>query len=329
MTARFDEADLVVNVVWLGLDYEYLRYFVASQMAHTTARYRYVVNACPPDQVARMRADAADDDQITEVLVVSDDVVAHGVALDRVRAVRDDGPVFAMVDPDILATGPFLGPLLAELEHAAVVTSGTEAWALEGDNVIPVDHPGVAGEHFYGRDGFVFGTPHLALYRRDVLDATCRRWGVGLGSAGPELSEEAREAMASVGQRQWIFDTAKIVNILLQADGHRLVHRDVEPLLHIGGMSHLLRDLVDLPAGATEHDVDWSVWGAETPRQRLACYTVGHLRWLMDGGPEPSAPEGEDPARLPRYDQVRRAVAEVVARHVQPGQRVEGGGGRG
>jgi hypothetical protein len=41
------------------------------------------------------------------------------------------------------------------------VTSGKEVWS--DDNLVPPGHKGVAGEHFFGQDGFVFGSPHLAI----------------------------------------------------------------------------------------------------------------------------------------------------------------------
>ncbi len=45
------EDTFVFNIVWTGRVFAYLRYFVASQIAHTDARFRFVVNGCPADQV--------------------------------------------------------------------------------------------------------------------------------------------------------------------------------------------------------------------------------------------------------------------------------------
>ena len=46
------EADLVFNVVWTGTVFPFLQYFVASQIAQSEARFRFVANGCPPDPPA-------------------------------------------------------------------------------------------------------------------------------------------------------------------------------------------------------------------------------------------------------------------------------------
>src|SRR6478736_1642877 len=49
-----DESRFVFNVVWTGDVFDHLQYFVKSQMAQSGVRYRFIANACPPDQVAAM-----------------------------------------------------------------------------------------------------------------------------------------------------------------------------------------------------------------------------------------------------------------------------------
>ncbi|MEZ5178286.1 MAG: hypothetical protein R2746_08375 [Acidimicrobiales bacterium] len=105
-----EESSLTFNVVWTGDVFTYLHPFVSSQLAWSRARFRFVANGCPPEQVAAMEAyRARHPDRVVEVMDVSPEVmVAHGVALDRVRAQRDDGEHFCLIDPDIKAGGPWL-----------------------------------------------------------------------------------------------------------------------------------------------------------------------------------------------------------------------------
>src|SRR5262249_41748317 len=148
----------------------------------------------------------------------------------------------------------------------------------------------------YSQDGFVFGSPHLALYDRDVLDDTANRWGIGLGSAGPELSDAARAQLAHLGHEYVVYDTGKIVNALLQADGHRLAHRDVPQLVHIGGMSHYLSPpggRITLDDG--EEAPDFARWGLND-RYHVTKFTARTLRDLTEGRPVPPIPPDADPA---------------------------------
>src|SRR5690606_2098762 len=134
--------------------------------------------------------------RVVEIMEVSPvRMVKHGDALDAVYRVRDDGEYFGFIDPDIFATGPFLRMFRDALEECDAVTSGRELWS--DHNVLPEGHIGVNGEYFFDRDGFTFGSPHLALYRRATLDDTIPRWDVGFGSAGNDIPKRTRARLRS------------------------------------------------------------------------------------------------------------------------------------
>jgi hypothetical protein len=316
VTRRPDESEFVFNIVWTGTMFTYLRTFAASQIAQSEARFRYVANGCPPEQVDELERFAAEHpDRVIEVLDVSEEMVAHGVALDRVRAQRDDGPWFCLIDPDIKANAPYLAPFCDLLgEGYSAVTSGTEVWS--DDNVIPEGHLGVPGESFYDRNGFVFGSPHLALYDRAALDDTTERWGIGLGSAGPELSDAAKARMAEMGHDYKVYDTGKIVNALFQADGHRLVHEDLPQLIHIGGLSHYMSPAGYVTLKNGEVEPEWVRWGI-TDRFQVSRFTSLTLHALRDGDPAPAIPDGVDPAMTRKLELVQREMADVLVKYAE------------
>ncbi len=313
MTVPADEPDLVFNIVWTGEVFTYLNLFVASQLHHSSARYRFVANGCPPAQIELMEKFSARwPDRVVEVLDVSpDDMVAHGVALDRVRAQRHDGDHFCLIDPDIKANGPFVGEFVRLLRDHAAVTSGTEVWS--ESNVIPENHPGVPGEFFFDRHGFVFGSPHLALYRRDALDETAERWGVGLGSAGPELPDATKARLAEMGHEYLVYDTGKIVNALIQGDGHRLVHRDLTQLVHIGGLAHYLWPSHTRINEAGEEERDRQMVKLVPARYELSRFSALTLRELSEGRDPPVVPAGLPEATAERLEVVRREIVDLVA----------------
>ena len=305
----------VFNVVWTGNVFPYLRPFVASQIAQSGARFRFVANGCPVDQIECMERYAAEHaDRVVEVLDVSSEMIPHGAALDRVRDRRDDGEFFCLIDPDIKANAPFLADFAGLLaDGCAAVTSGKEIWS--ADNFVPAGSKGVAGQHFFDRDGFVFGSPHLALYRRDALEATAQRWNVGFGSGGDKLRADAREQLAEMGLPYIVYDTAKLVNVFLQADGARVVHRDLPQLLHIGGLAHYLA-----PTGyVTDDDGDtqpnWSRWLDDPNRYDVARFTALTLRELGDRAVAPEIPAGADPDEVQRLSLVRREMIDLVERY--------------
>lgn len=312
------------NMVWTGRVFDDLQLFTRSLLVHTRSRFRFVANACPPDQVRNMEGFAAEHpDRVVGVDVVSTErMVRHGDALDDIRQLHHDGELFAFIDPDILARGPFLGTLLDGLADAAAVTSGREVWS--SHNIRPAAHPGVNGEYFFDQDGFLFGSPHLAVYRRDVLDETLERWGVGFSSAGNETAE-VRRRLEEMGRSYLVYDTAKIVNILLQADGARLVHREHPNLVHIGGMSHYLAPplpVTDADGTVTPEwgqEANWREWDGMADRYDIAQYASIVLRAVAGGTGAPD-PAGMPPHLAERAALVHEALLELgpLARQAPP-----------
>ena len=308
-----DEGDVVFNVVWTGAVFEHLRHFVCSLMRHSAGvRFRFVANGCTPGSKDEMRRFAEEHaDTVVEVLDVSPDaMVAHGVALDSTYRCRDDGPLFCLVDADIYARAPFVSSFVAALDDHAAVTSGREVW--NDDNVVPPGHGGVGGRHFFDENGFVFGSPHLALYRRDALDEAIARWGVGFGSAGPDVPEHTASALRDLGFDYLVYDTGKLVNICLQLDGHRVLHFEHPDLLHIGGLSHYLASPAYLPAApGSEPEPDWVRYEGMAPRHEVARFTAGLLRALVAGRSNP-IPEGLPPEMDAKLRLVHAALTEML-----------------
>lgn len=311
------ESDFVFNVVWTGEVFSHLRYFVQSLMAESAARFRFVVNCCTPESTAAIEGFAGrHGDRVIDVLDVSPDrMVGHGLALDRVLEQRDDGEYFCFVDADIKASGPFLNEFAELLVDHDAVSSGREVWTDE--NVVPEDHLGVGigGRHFYHPDGFVYGCPHFAMYRREILDETMSRWDVGLGARGSELPEATGERLTELGHRYMAYDTAKVVNILLQGDGHRLTHVEHPALVHIGGMSHYLSPPEWDTREGRDGEPSWTLMNGMEPRTRVARFTAGMLRELEAGRPAPEIPDGLDPDLAAKLVFVRDEMTDLVARY--------------
>lgn len=312
MTASLEEP-LVFNVVWTGSAFTHLRYLVASQIAHSRARFRFVVNHCPPEQTQMMRDFAAKHpDRVVEVLEVdAGRMIGHGQVLDRVLAQRDDGSHFCLIDADIMALDPFLGEFLDTLDTHAAVSSGRGIGS-ESD-VIPEGHPGVNGEYFYTQDGFLFGSPHFALYQRAPLMDTLARWDVGFQT--DNLREDAKRRLHTAGLDYLIYDTGKLVNAFLQLDGHAFDHFEHPNLLHIGGVSHYLAPTGYRTKENGETEPDWAAWPGPTMRYEVAHFSADVLRASIDRCALPPIPEDSDSAVKDRLHRVRELVPDVVDAH--------------
>lgn len=310
------ENSLVFNVVWTGDVFPYLRFFVESLLAKSEARFRYIANGCTPSSIKAMQSvQSKSPERIVEVVDVSPDaMVAHGVALDAVYPYDDGSEFFAFVDTDIWARAPFVSDLFDDLLSGGpvdAVTSGQEVWT--ESNVVPDNHPGVGGRHFYRSDGYVYGSPHLAVYRRRALDRTFADWGVGFGAASQaSIPEHAWDALVAEGHDYLVYDTAKIVNILLQTSGFKLEHREHDDLLHIGGLSHFVSPPEHLGREALSGEPSWTKFEGMEYRAGVARYTAETLRALMAGQEAPAVPAEIAPTLSARMTVVRDAMIQMV-----------------
>ncbi len=319
-TAPTSERDLVFNLVWTGDVYQYLRYFVDTQLVYSDARFRFIANACTTRSIEQMRAAADAEERIVEVMVVSEEkMIGHGKALQIVFEQRHDGEFFSLIDTDIKANGPFVMDLARNLERCDVITAGTEVWS--DTNVIPDWQIGVSGEYFFGRDGFVFGSPHFSIYRRSALeDLFARRPEIQFNTPGEMgMSAESWKTLEDFGQDFWVYDTAKVVNILLQADGYLIEHTEHPELVHIGGLSHFLSPpekgneegtMVDGDAG----DPTWVEHEHMASRAEVAGFTARMLVDLVRGRAPAPVPDSTEPFMRERLDRVRHELIDMVRR---------------
>ncbi len=304
------------NIVWTGAVFDHLKYFVASQLDHCDARFRFITNACRPGQIEAMEhfANKFPGRVLDIVEASSDKMIGHGVALDRVLAECDDGEYFGLIDPDIRVSGPFLHDFLDRLTGACVaVTSGRGVWS--DTDRIPAGHPGVNGEYFYSTDGFLFGSPHFAVYKRAAVVAVRDRWSIGFGSGGHHLPDETAARLRDEGHEYLAYDTGKLMNAFLQFDGHLVEHREHDALMHIGGMSHFLSPPKYVVDANGDEQPDWSEFAGMESRFEVARYTALVLRRLTAHEPTPDIPASLEPSMTDRLMVVRDALVDLIERY--------------
>jgi len=285
-----NEDALVWNVVFTPGTFRYLRRLTESLAEHTSGRLRLVANGCPPDERDAIR-DAASD-RVTAYALPGQQMLTHGRALDHLFDAFDDGDAFCFVDSDVLARSAWVPPLLAALDDRAGVTSGDVSWT--DDTVLPPGAEDLAGRHAIGADGFVYGSSYLALYRRAAVAGVRTRYGVTFTPyAHDRLDPTVRAVLENRGRTFRLYDTAKVLNLLLHADGGAIAHVPDPALLHLGGISQFL----------SNPDAPLTRAGAGVRRHDFAAWAAAVLVALADGDAPPPEPADVDEG----------VAAEVVA----------------
>jgi hypothetical protein len=279
-------------------------------------RLRLVSNGCKTGETQLMRQFATDHAARVETFELSSPtMLPHGVALDEIFAARDDGEYFAFADSDVKATRAFMALFTEQLERVDVVTSCSVAWS--DDSILPPGSVDLAGRHAVGPDGFVYGSSYLAIYRRAVAEHVRDAWGVTFRTYSYDnLTPAVQRRLGEMGRQFRLYDTAKVLNILLQGDGFRLTHVDNPALVHIGGISQYLSDPNVLgrdPGSLTTDDasVPWfAASGAGRQRWDFAQWAAATLRSIVDGEEAPELPE--DPAQRLRAIEVQWELLNLV-----------------
>jgi hypothetical protein len=274
------EREVVWNLVFTPSTFRCFNLFTQSVLAMSDARVRLVANGCDPNDVALMRKFAARFGARVDVTPLpGSELLTHGRALTALYDTTHDGPLFCFVDTDVKATGRFMPRLLQALDAADVVTSGDVAWS--DDTVLPAGERNLAGRHAVDIDGFVYGTSYLAMYRREAVDRVRARWNITFEPyARAHLPSGAQEQLHAMGRDFDMYDTAKVLNILVQTEGGIVRHLAHPELFHVGGISQYLVHGDDTPwfaqRGKGKQRWDFARWAART------------LQALADGRPPPA-----------------------------------------
>ncbi len=323
--ANVRESDLILNVVFTPGTFELLQLFTRSVIERSSLGIRLVANGCEGDETKLMTAFVRRHrSRVVEVYDLGTaKMVPHGRALEVLYVERRDGSHFGFMDSDIMASGAFAHALVAKLRGAAAVTSGAPTWSAE--TVQRRDSLGVAGTDIFDSDGFVYGSSYFALYDRDAVDDTRARWGIGFGAyRGKQLPPAVRERLTALGRRYALYDTAKVLNILLQGDGYRLCHLDHENLIHIGGMSFYLSQLAVRqphlrPAGPIGKRIRMATVKARFDHAKFAALT---LQALVEDGSLPALPSGLSAFEEQRLHEVQDVIVRLVATYSDEARRL-------
>ena len=307
---------ITFNIIFTAQTVFELRAFAWSMLRHSGCRFRLVANALPEDEEALLSSFCARDERLLFHRHPTRKMAEHGDVLNALLDI-DDGEWFAFADSDIFAVGPFVDDALTRLGDGLAFFSGVPVWATEADQVAPLSAKRYGGPQNRVASGACLGTSYFAIYRRAPLLEFIRDAGVGMEKTRDASALEARhrDTLSRAGCLVDGYETAKALNLLLAAHGHRLVVDELPGLRHVGGLSllakksgggrHYVPDDRGVPTGFANPDKPW------IPRKRYTCrYLSAHVGALA---------RGEVPDATLTIDDggVRERVEETAARLVE------------
>jgi len=230
-------SELQFNIIFTPHTVRYLGPFVHSLLKWSTCDYRIVNNGCGSDEQKLLQELCATSDRLEYLNMSEDEMIQHGIALNWLLE-RTASPWFCFIDSDILATGPFLEDIAAELENADVFSTGHPLWHSPADIVLPPSFQRLHGIHFATTDDKVLSGTYFAVYRKEVLEEAMQSTGVDLRIyRWDDVPERHHAALRQAGLVKLEYDTGMLLTSLMYAQNVRFAVRDLEQICHLGGFS--------------------------------------------------------------------------------------------
>ncbi len=217
--------------------------FAITLLEARAARFTLVDNGCGPQESEALRRLAEWEPRFTYLRLPGERMHRHGEALDLLLE-RSEGPRFAILDSDIVASGDFMvdldPPDGGHTGGSAGVFTASPVWLDPSLARSDSDSPFLGGPVCELRDGTPVGTTAAAIYDRQALKEAVDQLPGRLlnGPAARVLPPGMDQELEARGWYYRRFGTARVANLRLLLDGHSLQNVTTRHLHHLGGISH-------------------------------------------------------------------------------------------
>lgn len=275
--------------------------FALSLLRHTPCHIFLVSNGCTPAEEDHLQQLARDHPRLSFQSLSVATPLLHGHALNRLHDHCQE-PLFAFVDSDIYAVGPFMP---ADLSGAVTCFLPPAAFWTQR-------------EQRFQQERHRFGCTYLAIYHDELLRDIRRRWNVGFDLyKANALTDIQRSALQTIGYVRQHYDTAKVLNALFAVDGHAVTFAAAGNLRHLGGATRTslapMNRLPPLRRLFKGLRLNWSKVPRALDKRRHRVQTSAYFATLLDalltGQPLPDLPDATPYIR----DRLQAMTTEIVA----------------
>lgn len=217
------------------------RLFALSLIKHTrNCTFRLVANGCTPGEVALLRILCDKYDRLELYEFPSHQMESHASVTGLLQQ-RETSDYFCILDSDILATGDFVADLMPLLDSHQAVFSGRNLWILPEETILTSDVKRVGGHYNSTPSGLYVGGTYCAIYNNRALNNLLSNlhpsFPIWHKRTWNNIPRPYQQWLAAQGVKHNWYDTAKILNLLMQKQGYKLTSADSPSLHHVGGLS--------------------------------------------------------------------------------------------
>lgn len=226
-----------INIIFIKETVLALQPFLNSLLDLANVSFRIISNGCNRDEEKILINLCNNSEKLIFLSMNSSEVIEHGIVLDHLLNIETTD-FFSFMDSDIFATGPISYSDILPAENEVAISTCLPIWHTTADLTMPKTYKIMGGRFIQDTEDRTLGCTYLASYRCLELRELINTMGLSFKHCKQhELPPKVPPILKKIGLDKSIYDTAKVINILLQEQGHKLTQRNIDNLVHIGGFS--------------------------------------------------------------------------------------------
>jgi hypothetical protein len=226
-----------VNIIFVRGTVQTCLPFLRSLIDVTNLPLRLVANGCGTYEERLLARTCDESDRLEFHSLNSARTIEHGLALDYLLKI-EKSELFTFMDSDIFATAPVSMSDIEPLPGEVACTGCLPVWHSDDDVRMPESFQVMGGRYVSSRSGHFLGCTYLASYRTRPLRELTASMGLSFRRyVRKDLPSDILVKLADLSLTKQVYDTAKVINLILQHQGHEMSFRNIEGLVHVGGVS--------------------------------------------------------------------------------------------
>ena len=235
--------ELKFNIIYTTGTVTYLRLFAFSLLKWSDCSFRLVANGCSPEEKRLLKEFCRGNPRLEFLAIPNKTMMRHGQALSYLQKL-ERSETFCFMDSDILVTGDFMNEFTPYLGQYTGIFSGSPLWCLDEEQILLEIGSRVASGWQNRTDtGLCLGSSYFAIYDNRILTQFIQSTGIDFRIyRWQDIPVQWHSRIAELGLKKLGYDTGKVLNILLLAQGERLCFVESSTIQHIGGISTYAAD---------------------------------------------------------------------------------------
>jgi len=230
---------MTIYIIYTRGSVRYLRFFAKSLVSFSNYNYRLVANGCSANDIAHLKELCREYPDRLYLDVISKKVVLpHGEVLDSLALAHSER-YFCFMDSDIFAT-VYLPDLeaLMNANQLSAMFSAMPLWVKQEHETMLNEFNEIIGTFNRTENDICIGGTYFAIYNHEHLLSVIRDFEVSFDSFFfNQLAEPLQKVLTSLNLNKRLYDTGKIINILLAHRDRKMDNIHLPQLCHIGGTS--------------------------------------------------------------------------------------------